>query len=151
MSAGPDAKPISIARKIWLYGSIVFLIAVLYVGWTLFSRWQENRDLAQKAAAAEARKERTEAARTVETLGGNQFAILSFYVSPGTVRRGETAQLCYGVSNAKTVRIDPPVASVWPSYTRCFDVTPAKTTTYTLTADDVSGNTKTSTLTLTVR
>ena len=35
---------------------------------------------------------------------------------------------------------------VWPSYARCVDVKPAKTTTYTLTIDDGAGNTKTQAL-----
>jgi len=87
----------------------------------------------------------------VETLGGNKFDILNFYASPGKIRRGESAQLCYGVSNAKTVRLDPPAGDVWPSYSRCFDVTPSKDTTYTLTADDGQGNTKTASLTIEVR
>jgi len=84
-------------------------------------------------------------------LGGNQFAILNFYASPGEIRRGETAQLCYGVSNAKTVRIEPQTSAVWPSYSRCVDVAPKKDTTYTLTAEDAAGHIKTATVTVKVR
>jgi hypothetical protein len=43
--------------------------------------------------------------------------------------------MCYGVVNATAVRLDPPVESVWPAVSRCFEVTPSKTTRYTLTAE----------------
>ena len=37
--------------------------------------------------------------------------------------------------NATVVRLDPPAEKMWPSMSRCFDVKPAKTTRYTLTAE----------------
>jgi hypothetical protein len=40
---------------------------------------------------------------------------------------------------------------VWPSYSRCVDVTPAKSTIYTLTIADAAGNTKSQTLEVKVR
>jgi len=49
------------------------------------------------------------------------------------------------------VRIDPPVESLRPSYSRCLNVSPRKTTTYTLTAVDAQGNTKTATAVVRVR
>ncbi len=150
MTGDDNSKP-NFARKIWFYGSIVLLIVALFSGWTVFSRWQENRDLEQKAAEQKAAKERDEAQRTVDTLGGDRFDILSFYATPGTIHRGDSAQLCYGVSNTKNVRLDPPVASVWPSYDRCFAISPTKDTTYTLTADDGNGNSKSASFTLQVR
>jgi len=149
--SGDDNPESTTARKIWLYGSIVVLIVALYSGWTLFSRWQENRGIEQKAAEQKAAKERDDARQAVETLGGDRFDILSFYASPGVIRSGEASQLCYGVSNTKTVRLEPPVASMWPSLSRCFDIAPAKTATYTLTAEDGQRNTKTRALTITVK
>jgi len=65
-------------------------------------------------------------------LGGNRFEILHFYASPGVIRRGQTAQLCYGVSGAKTVRLEPQPNAVWPSFSRCVDVSPSKDTSYTV-------------------
>jgi hypothetical protein len=67
------------------------------------------------------------------------------------VRRGETVQLCYGVANAKTVTLVPQDNPVWPSYSRCVDVKPAKTTTYTLTATDAAGHAVTQNLEIKVR
>jgi hypothetical protein len=84
-------------------------------------------------------------------MGGKELAIQNFYATPGEVRRGQTVQLCYGVANAKTVTLEPQSSPVWPSYSRCVDVTPTKTTIYTLTIADASGNTKTQTLQVKVR
>jgi len=83
---------------------------------------------------------------TLERLGGKELAIQNFYASPGAIRRGESVQLCYGVANAKTVTLEPQPNAVWPSYARCVSVSPARTTTYTLTISDASGNTKTQSL-----
>ena len=68
------------------------------------------------------------------------------------VSKGGTAQLCYGVSNAKTLTIDPkPTGDVWPSIARCVDVAPTKDTTYVVTAQDANGHTETANVTIQVR
>jgi hypothetical protein len=131
------------ARKFWLYSSPILLIVLVYSGWIMLTRWQENKQLEDRAAEQARAKEKLAAQQTVESLGGDRFDILSFYVSPGAIHRGDSAQLCYGVSNAKTVALDSPVAEMWPSATRCFDINPTKTTSYTLTATDAQGNKKT--------
>ena len=64
--------------------------------------------------------------------------ITQFYAEPA-IARGEKTSVCYGVANAKTVKIDPPVESLWPTVARCFPVSPVKDTTYTLTAQDAAG------------
>jgi hypothetical protein len=122
-------------------------LAALYVGWIFLTRWQENREFVRRAAEAK----RVEAQRAAEALGGNRFEILNFYASPPAIHRGEAVQLCYGVSNAKSVRLEPPSGAVWPSYARCVAVKPTKTTAYTLTAEDSAGNSKTATVTVQVR
>jgi len=148
---GSEPEPSKTTKNVWRIGGIVLALVAIYVGYLLVSRWQENRSLLRKAAEQKAAKERDDAERTVESLGGNRFDIMSFYASPGTIRRGDSAQLCYGVSNTKNVRLDPPVAEVWPSYDRCFAISPTKDTTYTLTADDGNGNTKSASFTIQVR
>ena len=60
--------------------------------------------------------------------------ITMFYASPLNPAKGEKANLCYGVENADEVTLDPPVDRVWPSMSRCIEVAPGKSTTYTLTA-----------------
>ena len=135
----PKSHP---ARKLWLYSSPILLILLVYSGWIMLTRWQENKQLEDRAAEQARAKEKLEAQQTVESLGGDRFDILSFYVSPGAIHRGDSAQLCYGVSNAKTVTLDPPVAEMWPSASRCIDIKPTKTTNYTLTATDAQANKK---------
>ena len=147
MSVEPQREPFKGLRNPLLYTSILLGIALFYVGWVFFSRWQENRETERKAAE----EKRAADQKVVESLGGNEFTILNFYASPGEIRRGESAQLCYGVSNAKTVRLEPQTSAVWPSYSRCVDVTPKKDTTYTLTAEDAAGHSKTATVTVKVR
>jgi hypothetical protein len=61
--------------------------------------------------------------------------IIQFYARETTVPKGEKTVLCYGVENAKTVQIEPPVDKVWPAISRCFDIAPSTATTYTLTAE----------------
>jgi len=139
---GPNAKLLTVVKFMWL----VLAVAALFVGWIFFSRWQEARQIQQRALE----KKRAEDQRTFDQMGGNRFEIRSFY-GPAFIRRGETAQLCYGVSNAKKVRLTPQSNAVWPSLNRCVNVSPAKDTTYTLTIEDAQGNTKSASLTLQVR
>jgi hypothetical protein len=147
MLTNPNRKPYSGLRNPVLYTSLLILFAALYSGWVLFSRRQEVRELEDKAKAEKLAQDQ----KIVESLGGNSFDILNFYASPPVVQHGETAQLCYGVSNAKSVRVEPQPNKVWPSYMRCVEVAPQKDTAYTLTAEDGRGNTKTATVVVKVR
>ena len=61
--------------------------------------------------------------------------IAQFYASPAQVARGEKTLLCYGVENARTVWIAPPRKELSAALSRCVDVAPFETTTYTLTAE----------------
>jgi hypothetical protein len=55
------------------------------------------------------------------------------------------------VNNATHVTIDPVSEPLRPAITHCLEVFPKKTTTYTLTASDDNGNTKSGALTVRVR
>lgn len=68
--------------------------------------------------------------------------ITQFYASPTEVPRGEKSLLCYGVENAKTVTLSPPPKELSVALSRCVDVTPEATTTYTLTAEGDGGPVK---------
>ena len=150
MPADPNRKPFSGFRNPLIYTSTLLILGMIYTGVTLYSRRQENREVEQRAEDAAAKK-RADDARTFEQLGGNEFKILSFYATPPVVHAGETVQLCYGVSNAKSVKLEPQTNAVWPSASRCVDVTLKKTTEFTFTAEDGNGNSKTSTLTVLVQ
>jgi hypothetical protein len=126
--------------RIYLIVSVVaFLFAGLYVGWVFYSRWQANQAIVDKAAE----KRRTQDAQSFEMMGGNRFDILSYTAYPATIQAGERSSICYSVSNAKTVNIEPQAEEpVWPAFSRCVHVSPRKTTKYTLTIDDGAGHTK---------
>jgi hypothetical protein len=112
----------------------------------MFSQWYQNWKLARAASE----KKRQADAADAQLMGGNRFEILQFYAYPAIVTRGQSIDMCYSVSNAKTVKLDPPAAEVWPSQMRCMDIKPEKTTDYTLTIYDAAGKSKTQTITVQV-
>ncbi len=140
----PQAK--TLLKNPLLYSSIVVGTAFLVVLWILYSRWQENRLIERRTREETSQKQRENDRIALEQLGGKELAIQSFYASPGAIHKGESLQLCYGVANAKNVKLEPQHNAVWPSYAYCVNVSPAKSTTYTLTISDASGNTKTQSL-----
>ena len=152
MLAQPD-PPVSksVLKNPRVYSSAALAFVVLVVSWIMVSRWLENRGIEKRAQEARTLKQQEQDRITVEQLGGKELAIQNFYASPGEIHRGETVQLCYGVANAKTVTLEPQSNPVWPSYSRCVDVKPTKTTTYTLSVADASGNTKMQSLEVKVR
>ena len=126
-------------------------MVLLVIGWIFVSRWWQNRVFEHRVREERTEKQREEDRATLEQLGGKELAIQTFYATPGEIRRGQAVQLCYGVANAKTVTLEPQSNPVWPSYSRCVDVTPAKTTTYTLTITGASGDSKSQSVVVTVR
>lgn len=77
--------------------------------------------------------------------------ILQFYASAGEVDAGTPVTMCYGVENARSVRIEPPVESLKPAINRCFSVTPNRTSTYTLIAEGDDGGSATATFRINVK
>jgi hypothetical protein len=110
----------AVVRIMW----VPVLISVLYTGWVF---WQRH--------STETRPQPATVERDPLAAYGKTLKILQFYTSGGEINAGRKALLCYGVVNATAVRLDPPVESVWPAVSRCFEVTPSKTTRYTLTAE----------------
>ena len=76
--------------------------------------------------------------------------ITQFYATQPKLARGEKSLLCYGVENGKTVWLSPPRQELSAALSRCVEVAPGKTTTYTLTAEGASGPPATQELTVTV-
>jgi hypothetical protein len=135
----PDSAKTSLTKSPQFYFGLVLLGIAVYVGWIFFSRWHQNRTIARRVEAERSEKQREEDRVAIEQLGGRELQILMFYASPATIRRGSTVRLCYGVANAKTVKLEPESGPVWSSPSRCLDVSPKKETTYTLTIDDGKG------------
>ena len=109
----------SIFKNPFVYSSLLILVVAVYVGWIIFSRHQDTRAYDERAADAQAKKQREQDRAAIEQLGGSQLAIQMLY--------------------ARTVTLEPQNSQVWPSHNLCVDVKPAKTTTYTLTATGADG------------
>ncbi len=142
MQSESVSKRKSLLKNPLIYSTAVLAVALLTVVYVMVSRWQDARHMERQAAQEHAEKQRQQDQLAVEQLGGKDFAILSFYASPPSIRRGESAQLCYGVANAKKVKLEPQTQPVWPSTAHCVDVSPNKSTTYTLTIEDATGRTQ---------
>lgn len=65
--------------------------------------------------------------------------ITQFYSPTPSIPKGEKGKLCYGVENAKSVRLEPPDADVSPAFVRCVEVDPKSDTKYTLMAEGSDG------------
>jgi hypothetical protein len=130
------------------FTSVAIIIAALYVAWTFYSRYQSNKQAVERIEAdREAARKRV----VDQIYGSGEIRFTTFGADSGLLKRGEPTELCYGVVNAKSVRLDPPVEQIKPSYHHCLEITPKKTTTYTITADDGAGHTKSESLTIQVQ
>src|SRR5579863_10352288 len=144
-------SPKSPFKNPFIYSSFLIFGVILYVSYILFARYESNREYERQKKERQSERRREDDRLAVEQLGGSELAIRGLYVSPRTIHRGETAQLCYDVANAKTVELDPPAGEVWPSHSRCLNISPRKTTTYTLTIKDAAGKTVSQSVELPVR
>ena len=129
----------------WL--GVLIAVGLVYDGYVFYSRWSAKQDEKQAQARESTELER----RTAAAYGGLDLKILTFYAAPGMIVRGGHADLCYGVTGAKNVRMDPPVDAVWPALTRCVQVSPRKDAEYKLIADDGAGHSVTQKVEVRVR
>ena len=136
-------------KKILPYTTVAVVIAALYVAWVFYSRYESNREAEQALAA----KQEEQRKRVVdEVYGSGEIRFQNFSADNGVLKRGETTELCYGVENATSVKLTPPVGEdVKPMYHHCIEIAPKKTTTYTMTAYDAKGNNKSVSLTVQVK
>lgn len=65
--------------------------------------------------------------------------ILAFYGTAGEIREGDRELVCYGVQNARAVRMEPPIEALTPALTRCFWADPHGNTQYKLMAEGFDG------------
>jgi hypothetical protein len=126
---------IALLRKLMPLLALATLCAVLYDGWIFYGRWRGRREGARQEKEAEADRAR----RELDMLGGDGLRILNFYASPGAIKRGEHANLCYGVNGAQAVRIEPLSEALRPAMAHCLQVSPRADTAYTLVAEDGKG------------
>ena len=148
-SPGPlEPRRRSRLEAILPFTTVAIVIAALYVAWTFYSRYQSNKQAVERIQAdREAARKRV----VDQIYGSGEVRFSTFGADSGLLRPGESTELCYGVVNAKNVKLDPPVEQIKPSYHHCLEIAPKKTTTYTITADDGTGNTKSESLTIRVQ
>ena len=143
-----NANKKGVAANLLPYTTVLLLVVAVYVGWIFYSRRQATKEAAERVAAEKAAQNKK---IVDQVFGSGEVKLLNFSISPIRLKRGESAHVCYGVSNAVSVTIEPHVEDTKPSYNHCFDIEPRKTTTYTLTAKDQAGHVQTGALTVTVR
>ena len=136
-----------IIRKLLPYTTVAALLALLYLAWVFYSRYDRNRQLQHQAD----QKSVEQAKKTYELYGSGQLKIMLFYAAPAVASRGGPAQLCYSVANATNVKIDQGVEPIEPSLSHCVPIKPAHSTTYTLTASDDKGHTATQSANVVIR
>jgi hypothetical protein len=122
------------------------VLAIAYDGWIFYARWSSAR----QAQSTEQLKQAQDARHTLELLGGDRLKILNFYATPAAIRRGQRATICYGVNDAESVNIEPPVAQLHPAVSHCIEVSPLRDTDYKLIARDRAGHLATQNLTIRV-
>ncbi len=134
-------------RALLPYTTAALILAALYVAWTFYSRAESSR---QAQEAITAKKEEARKRVVNQIYGSGEIKFSTFSLDTGLLHRGETTHLCYGVVNATAVKLNPPVAEIKPSYRHCVEISPRATTTYTITAEDGKGNSKSESLTVRV-
>jgi hypothetical protein len=130
-------------RKLLAFMTVCVVVVAARTGWILYSRYSANREAEERAE----QQKREEARKVTEMLGNGRVKILNLSLEPPVIRIGGESELCYGVSNATSVTIDP-IGPVRPAYSTCMKVKPRHDTNYLMTAKDAAGNTETAQLKL---
>lgn len=141
-----ESKGTSVLQTLSRITTAGVVIVALYVGWTFYSRHLSDEQAAHDLAAKQ-QEEREREANLI--FGSGEVKIVSYSVDKASLTRGESADLCYGVVNATKVVIEPHVEDSKPSAYHCLTVSPRATTTYTITASNDKGDSKS--LSVTVR
>lgn len=128
--------------------AVATVIALAYLGSVLLGRYTANQHLAEREKLAQPSDDQK--AKFNATSGGTAVKILQFYARDGAITEDQSTILCYGVVNAKSVKVDPPVGDVYPALNRCIDIAPKHETKYTMTAEGNDGQTATADFTVSV-
>ena len=119
----------------WWMPIVTAAFVLLYLGWVYASRHWSALPPTVRPDPEWARHE----AEFDRAYGGSELKIVQFYSAAAEVTEGDPATLCYGVINAKSVRIEPPVDGAGVSVNRCVQAAPRKDTKYTLFAEGQDG------------
>jgi hypothetical protein len=128
---------------------VATVIAVAYLGYVWLARRSATEHYEARTKLAEPTEDQK--AKFSDTYGGSAVKILQFYARDGAVTEDQGTVMCYGVLNAKSVRVEPPVADFYPALNRCIDISPKHDTKYVMTAVGGDGKTATAEFTVAVR
>src|SRR6185369_8037878 len=112
----PSVSP-GLLRRLLPYTTVLTVLAALYTAWAFYSRHQSaaeaDRQVQQEQIAANQ--------RIVDRLGGDQLKILGFNAAiTGEIPARSRVVICYGVSNAVEVKIEPEVEPIKPALSHCL-------------------------------
>jgi hypothetical protein len=110
-------------------------IAVARLGWIWLARHDARLRM---GTATQARL--SPAIESLRDDSNGAVRITQFYARSGEMTQDDPNLICYGVRNARSVRIEPPVDNLTPALNRCFFIEPQQDTTYTLVAEGVDGS-----------
>ena len=125
-------------------------IALAYLGYVFLARYTATKhynDREKRQSEPDSKR----AAKFEETYGGTAVKILQFYARDAAITEGDETVICYGLVNAKSVKIEPPVSGVQVALNNCVTVQPEHDTQYTMTAEGNDGKTATAAFTLLVK
>jgi hypothetical protein len=132
-------------RRLGVLVRVALAVAIAQLAWTWLQRHDSDLRLRRMLAGRVAQKE------SAKPDAGPGVRIEQFYARSGEITDAENTLICYGVRNARSVRLEPPVEKLAPSLTRCFFVEPKEDTRYTLTAEGDDGATATESFEVKVR
>ena len=133
---------------------VAAVIAFAYLGYVFVARHTSTEQFeAHQKRAEEALdpEQQLKQAKFDATYGGTALKILQFFARDGVITEGQETVVCYGVVNAKSVAIDPPIGKVYPAVNNCIGVQPAHDQEYKLTATGNDGQTLSAKFTVQVK
>ena len=128
---------------------VAALIAVVYLGYVLIARHTADRRFAHGQSAAQPSAGQN--AKFAEAYGGSDVKILQFYARESEITDDRSTVICYGVANARSVRVEPPLADIYPALNRCVEAAPRHDTKYVMTAEGNDGKTATAEVAIAVK
>ena len=133
-------------KTLWRMNIAAAAIALAYLGYVFLGRNMPPPEPGSRRARA------VEAYRDFFGIDkATGVRILQYYASAFELREGDHAVICYGVVNAKSVRIEPGYPQLTTSLNRCVEARPDDDTRYTITVIGSDGKTLTQALDIRVQ
>ena len=131
-------------RLHWWMLIVTAALAIAYLGWVFAARRAAIEPVEPQVDPEVVRRQH----ELDRIYGGKDLKILQFYAATADLAKGDHTVICYGVLNAESVQIEPPLDGVGASVNRCVAAAPRSDTRYTLTATGRNGASLTQSLTI---